>query len=171
MTTSLVLTVIGPDRPGLVETISSTITDHEGNWLDSRMSRLGGQFAGILHVSVPDARADALTHALEQLDSEILRVQVEQESAQVSEAEGPPVDLALVGTDTPGIIRDISRALAELQVNVEELKTERVSAPMSGELMFRAEAQLRLPAELSFDELQERLERVANDLVVDLRLG
>ena len=171
MTTSLVLTVIGPDRPGLVETISSTITDHEGNWLDSRMSRLGGQFAGILHVSVPEGRAGALTQALERLDSEILRVQVEQERTVVAEGEGPPVDLALVGTDAPGIIRDISRALAELQVNVEELKTERVSAPMSGELMFRAEAQLRLPTGLSFDKLQERLEQVANDLVVDLRLG
>ena len=74
---SIVLTLIGPDRPGLVELLAQTVSAHEGNWLESRMSRLAGQFAGILHVEVPENQSEALQRALTTLASNDLRVVVE----------------------------------------------------------------------------------------------
>ena len=54
MAVQLVLTVIAQDEPGIVETLSQTVSDHGANWLGSRMARLAGEFAGIVEVSVPD---------------------------------------------------------------------------------------------------------------------
>ena len=75
----LVLTLIGPDRPGIVEAVAEPIAAHGGNWLESRMAHLGGQFAGILRVEVPDANAAALAEALRKLEQRGLRVTVESE--------------------------------------------------------------------------------------------
>ena len=70
------LTIIGPDRPGLVERLARTLSDHDANWLESRMARLAGKFAGILLASVPESRAEELTQALRALESMQLAVQV-----------------------------------------------------------------------------------------------
>ena len=64
MSVFLVITVIGDDQPGLVEQLSTTISGHGGNWLESSMSHLAGKFAGILKVAVPAARAEELKAAL-----------------------------------------------------------------------------------------------------------
>ena len=170
MPTSLVLTVIGKDRPGLVESLSQTVADHEGNWLESRMSHLAGQFAGILRASVPDAKAEALAEALEALSAEGLRVVVER-SHDDDTSELPLLSLELVGADRPGIIREVSQALARAGINVEELATECTSAPMSGETLFHATAKLRVPTGSDVEALREELERLANDLMVDLTLA
>jgi len=73
---SLVVTVIGKDRPGLVESVSAAVEAHGGSWVESRMSHLAGHFAGILRVSVPPANVDALIEALEALRSDGLRVAI-----------------------------------------------------------------------------------------------
>src|SRR5256885_16501948 len=111
MRSSLVLTVIGPDRPGLVELIASTVAAHGGNWEESRMAHLAGQFAGILNVSLPEPQINALRHALEALSTHGLRV--------VSVTTAPPtresvriLELELTGTDREGIVRDVARVLA-----------------------------------------------------------
>ena len=52
--TDLVLTLIGSDRPGLVEAVAEVIAGHGGNWLESRMAHLAGKFAGILRVEIPE---------------------------------------------------------------------------------------------------------------------
>jgi glycine cleavage system regulatory protein len=168
METYLVLTVIGDDRPGLVEALAETIAAHEGNWLESRMSHLAGKFAGLLRVSVPASRFEALRAALSGLEARGLSVV----SAPGGEEAGASreVRLELVGTDHPGIVRDISTALAHRKVNVEELSTETVDAPMSGQPLFRAVARLHLPAEASVDELRGDLEAVADDLMVDVSI-
>jgi glycine cleavage system regulatory protein len=163
----LVLTVIGPDRPGLVEVLSRTVADHGANWLESRMAHLAGHFAGMVRVSVPVQRADELASALRALEG--LRVQVESASAAPGGDE-PAVVLDLLGQDRPGIVREVSHALATRGVNVEELETECESAPMSGETLFRARARLRLPPELPLDALRETLEKLADELMVDVAL-
>ncbi len=168
MTTSLVLTVIGPDKPGLVELLSQTVTAHGGNWLESRMSHLAGQFAGILRVGVPEPAADELTTALEGLGALGLRVVVTRSEAEPP-AESRPIVLELVGHDRAGIVRDIARVLAARGVNVEEFSSGFESAAMSGEMLFKATARLRLPASLSVDELRADLEEIASDLMVDVR--
>lgn len=169
MSTSLVLTVIGDDRPGLVETIARTVTDHGGNWLESRMSRLGGKFAGILLVDIVADKRDGLVSALQSLGTHGLRVVAEVSDTHASR-DLKPVRLELLGQDRPGIVRDVSRALAQRGVNVERLNTECVSAPMSGELLFKATAELLLPAGTTVADLREGLETIANELMVDITL-
>ena len=168
MSVSLVLTLIGEDKPGLVELLSQTIAAHDGNWLESRMSRMAGRFAGILRARVPAVRAEALTEALFALESHGLRVVIERSEYEERAAEVRRISLDLVGTDRTGIIRDISRALADRRINVDELITECNSDPMSGETLFRARAKLRVPIETKTDELFDALESLADDLMVDI---
>jgi glycine cleavage system regulatory protein len=168
---ALVLTVIGPDRPGLVESVSRAVADHGGNWLESRMARLGGQFAGILRVEVPAERADALASALDALSSGGLRVQAVRDAASgATTSESKLVQLELVGGDRPGIVRELSKTLAALGVNVDQLETERTGAPLSGGELFRANALLQIPPGVEIDTLRRRLEAIAGDLMVDITL-
>ena len=166
---SLVMTVIGNDRPGLVDSVASIVAEHGGNWLASRMSRLGGQFAGIVQVDVPSQNAQSLTEALKALQARGLTVVVHSDRPQ-SVAPRQTNILEIVGQDRPGIVRDISHTLAEFGVNVEELHTECSSAAMSGETLFKAHAVLNIPASCNLTELRQKLERIAADLIVEISL-
>ena len=168
MTTNLVLTVIGDDKPGLVEALSQVIASNSGNWLESSMAQLAGKFAGILRVSVADAEAGKLIAALQNLSPD-LKLLIERAAADVASDSTLTVTLNLVANDRPGIIQEISRALAGLSVNVENLSTRCVPAPMSGETLFKAEAVLQVPAELELERLQLELEHLADDLIVEIQ--
>jgi glycine cleavage system regulatory protein len=170
MTTYLVLTVIGNDKPGLVEALSQVIASNSGNWLESSMSQLAGKFAGILRVSVADTQVDKLIAALQNFPPD-LKLLIERATADSTEDSAQAVTLNLLGNDRPGIIREISRVLAGLSVNVEKLSTECVPAPMSGESIFKADALLKVPADLELEILQSELERLADDLIVEIQLG
>ncbi|WP_287810326.1 ACT domain-containing protein [Pseudomonas sp.] len=165
----LVLTVFAPDKPGLVERIAQCVADHNGNWLESRLSRMAGQFAGILQVAVPPQRQAELVDALQGLAAEGIRVMIADSGAPPS-CTWKPIAMELVGNDRPGIVRDISRLLAQEGVNVERLTTGVRPAPMSSELLFHAEAVLGLPLTLSLEQLQASLETLADDLMVELVL-
>lgn len=165
----LVLTVIAPDQPGLVEKLAKCVAEQGGNWLESRMARMAGQFAGILRVAVPAERHQALEQALQALAAQGIRVLLAPSGPEPG-GEWQPIYLELVGNDRPGIVRDITRLLSEHGINVESLTTEVLSAPMSGEPLFRAEARLAVPSELSLEVLQGRLETLADDLMVELKL-
>ncbi len=166
----LVITVIGPDRPGLVEALAGAVAAHGGNWLDARMAHLAGQFAGILRVDVPAERVGAVVAALAALESGGLRV-VAEAGAAAAAAPARAMDLELLGLDRPGLVREISHLLAARSVNVEELQTEVYSAPMAGGAMFRARARVSVPAEVDGDELRASIERLARDLMVEIRLA
>jgi glycine cleavage system regulatory protein len=170
MRVDFVLTIIGQDRPGLVELVSRTVTEHGGNWEASRMARMSGRFAGILQVSAPAADADRLAAALGTLDGKGLRVVVERAagSAAAPGAANVLLRLELVGNDRPGVIRDVSSALADRGINVEELSTECSSAPMSGGNLLRVAAQVSVPPELGADGLRQLLEARAPDFMVDV---
>jgi glycine cleavage system regulatory protein len=167
----LVMTVIGADRPGLVDSVASLVAAHSGNWLESRMSRLGGQFAGILRVEVPGEKESSLVAALQKLDAQGLTVVVHPDQPKPT----PPVArlsvLEIVGQDRPGIVREISHVLASFGVNVEELQTECASAAMSGETLFKARARLSLPATCNAAEVRQKLEKIAEDLIVEISLA
>jgi glycine cleavage system regulatory protein len=169
MGTSLVVTVIGNDRPGIVERLSDVVLAAEANWEEGRMARLAGKFAGILRISVAAANADALASGLRALTSDGLTIVVES-SAEAPAGTFHTVWLELVGNDHPGIIRDISRVLAQHQINIEELETGVSGAPMTGEQLFRARARLRLPASVTTDGLRSRLEALAGEWMVDVAL-
>jgi glycine cleavage system regulatory protein len=169
--TSLVLTLIGPDRPGLVEAVAAVIAAHGGSWLESRMAHLAGKFAGILRAEVPEERVRAVMEALAKLEGRGLKIVTEVAAPRHPAEADRPMELELVGLDRPGIVREISQLLAQHQVNVEELSTDRSSAPMSGEMLFRARARVHLPAGADLATLRTGLERLANDLLVEIRLA
>jgi glycine cleavage system regulatory protein len=166
MRTSLVLTVIGPDRPGIVEQLSDQVLAAGANWEESRMARLAGQFAGLLRVSVDARQADRLATGLRTLAVSDLTVVVERSGeAEVSQLRA--LSLELMGSDRPGIVRDISHVLAQHGVNIEELETEVTSAAMSGEPIFRARARVRLPDSTNVNQIRGILEAMADNLMVD----
>ena len=170
MQVPLVMTIISPDRTGLVEAVARAVADHGGNWLESRMCRLGGEFAGILRVELPAANQPALRAALHQLQANGLQIVV-REDAPVPAAASRQTKLEIIGADRPGIVREITRALARAGVNVEEFSSEVASAPMSGEILFKASARLQLPAHCNLAVLKTDLERIAADLLVDVSIA
>lgn len=170
MNTQLVMTIIGPDQPGLVEAVSRVVSVHGGNWLESRMAHLAGQFAGILRVEVPPGRADALTGALTDLENSGLKVVIQRCDDDRPDTPLRRIQLELTGSDHPGIVQHITEVLAAHGVNIEELSTEVTSAPMVGTPMFVAGAVLQVPTSLKLDELTKALEAVAADVLVDLTL-
>ncbi|WP_299197333.1 ACT domain-containing protein [uncultured Amphritea sp.] len=169
--TSLVLTIIARDKPGLVEQLSLTIANNGGNWLESSMSRLAGKFAGILIVSVAEEQADILLDALRKLESQGLKVVAERSQESETLTDSNNITLELIGHDKPGIVREISQALSRYNINVERLSTELVSGSMSAEELFKADADLTVPAGVDLDDLQQSLEAIANDLMVDITLN
>jgi len=166
---TLVLTVIGDDRAGLVDALAGPIADHGGNWDRSHMARLAGKFAGIVVVTLPDGNVEPLGASLEGVQAQgLLDVRI-----AIAAADGP-VDTAsllllhLIGQDRPGIIREVASALAQRDVSIEELQTSTISAPMSAEQLFEATASLRLPVDVDLDALKLALEDIANELMVDV---
>ena len=166
MQTPLVMTVIGPDRTGLVESIARVVAERGGNWLESRMCRLGGDFAGILRIQIPEQQKSALLDALQKISG--LNITVRADEAKICTIGGRQTKLEIIGHDRPGIVREISSALARAGVNVEEFSSEVVSAPMSGETLFKAEARLQLPEACNLAALKSELEKIAADLQVDV---
>jgi glycine cleavage system regulatory protein len=166
----LVMTVLGRDRPGLVRSLAALVAEHDGNWLESRMSRLGGYFAGILRVEVPSEKEVSLVTALKRLEAQGLTVVVHPDQPKPVPASARLNQLEIVGQDRPGIVREISQALANHGVNVEELQTECASAAMSGETLFKARARLSLPASCNTAELRRELEQIGADLIVEISL-
>lgn len=171
MLSTLVMTVIGPDRPGLVELVTANVVDHGGNWLESRMCRLGGQFAGIVRVEVPSEKSDSLLATLAKLEKDGLHISARKEASTSPAARGTVAVLELVGQDRPGILHQISRILAQYHVNVEELSSDRVNAPMDGSMLFQARVSVLLPPDVSLAQLRGELEKIASDLMVDVQLN
>jgi glycine cleavage system regulatory protein len=161
-----VLTCIGQDRPGLVNAIAQTISAAGGNWLESRLEHLAGQFAGIVLVRLPQARIPALTAALQALPG--LSVTIAQGDDNAA-APCEPLTLELLGHDRPGIVRDVTQAITKLGVNIEEFSSAIESAPFTGEDMFRAVLKLGLPEHVSGDEVRRVLEHLADEIMVDIR--
>jgi glycine cleavage system regulatory protein len=165
---NFVLTVLGDDRPGLVDNLSGVVTSHGGNWERSQMARLGGKFAGIVQVNVPDTRADELQEALHALSAEgLLQVSIHAAGA-APEVDGARFVLSLVGTDRPGLVHSVAAALAEVGASIEELDTATSEAPMSGGPLFEATAAVVLPAGVTIEAVRDQLEALADRLMVDI---
>ena len=171
MQTSLVLTVLSDDRPGLVKMISEVLTEYEGNWTESRMIHLAGKFAGLLKVTAPESQVDLLILALTSLQDDGLEIAVEVVSDATKETPADTIELEVLGQDSPGIVNAITQQLAKLNVNVEELVTEQRLAPMSSETLFYAKIDVSLPEGLTAQDLQKALEDMPDQLMVDIQFG
>lgn len=165
MPKSLVFTVIGPDRPGLVEKLAACVEARGGNWEQGQFQALDGQFAGLLRVSLAPERVESLRAALEALPDVTAVV------AESVDGVGAPtrlIDLDLVGADRSGIVHQVSRALAGLEVNIRHLESWTERAAMSGEPTFRAKGVLEVPPSVSEAALRRHLEAIANELMVEI---
>ncbi len=166
---TLVLTVIGDDRAGLVNAVAEVVARHGGNWEQSQMAELAGKFAGIVLITVPDTASEALIAALEPLQGMLdISAQVGAPAAEPAPSATCRFVLDLVGSDRPGIVREITDVLASHGVNIDTLRTETRDAPMSGGRLFEAHALLEAPAATDVGALRVALERLADELMVDI---
>jgi len=168
--TSYILTFIGDDRPGLVEALSRVIEDNGGNWLESRLSQLGGKFAGLVLVTLPGENGPSLEADLKALSASGLSVRVTPAIGMAATSTGRAITLRVIGPDRLGIVREISRALAQREVNVVEMDSEVNSAPMSAELIFTARIDAEIPQHIDLHDLEDSLEEIANLMTLEIEL-
>ncbi|GAA5212240.1 glycine cleavage system protein R [Microbacterium kyungheense] len=179
--TTLVLTVVGDDRSGLVAAVADVVGAHGGNWETSQLAELSGAFAGIIEVSVARERADDLRTALASLEG-LLKVTVHagtdavqaassRSSLSTSAAGSRPLTLEVVGNDRAGIVRDISAVLTSHGVTIDRMATRTTDAAMYGGRLFEATVAARVPASVDLDALTAELERLATEIQVDVTLG
>lgn len=161
------MTVLGPDRPGLVQALSSTVAEHGGNWLESRMARLSGQFAGILRVECPAASAHLLVAELKELAREGLQVQVVVDE-EAQREERIQLKLDVIGNDRPGIVKRLAAAVAATGANIEDLTTRLESAPMAGHPLFHAAGIVSVPQGSDVAALVAAIEDLGEDLSVSV---
>lgn len=166
--TTLVLTVLGHDRPGLVSAVSAPVEAHGGSWERSELVRLAGTFAGVVLVHVPEDAVDALTADLAALETGGLQVRVERTDAV--EAPTRTLRLHVLGTDRPGIVARVSGAVAGHGVGIEEIATALQDAPMAGGVLFEIDARLAAGPDADLDALRDALDALADDLMVDVEL-
>lgn len=169
MNTQLVLTVLSDDRPGVVEQLAQTISQHHGNWLESRMAQLAGKFAGILQVAVAQEHQHQLQAALNDLNNKGFKIVVDN-AVNTAKPEYREFSFSVVGNDRPGIVREIAQAFAARHINMGELETACSSMPWSGEPLFEATGVIEVPKAVDMNELYDYLDKIADDLAVDIRL-
>lgn len=166
----LVFTFIADDKPGLVGQLSQTVANHDGNWLDSRMSRMAGKFAGIVRVAVDEKKLATLHASIEALESEGMKVVVEHENPDFTGLNSN-FQLDIIGADRTGIVREISQALSAQQISVGEMHSSIGSAPMAGYPTFEATATIFVPGDVDVEDLDTRLQAIAEELAVDISLS
>jgi glycine cleavage system regulatory protein len=161
------MTILGPDRPGLVQAISAAIAGHGGNWPESRMARLSGQFAGILRVECAPDQAPLLIAELNKLAREGIQVQLAVEEPT---SRSPLIHLKLdvIGNDRPGIVQRLASAVAGVGANIEDLTTQLESAPMSGHPLFHATGIVSVPQGADVTALVTAIEHLGEDLSVSV---
>lgn len=163
-----ILTLIGEDKPGLVQKLAEVIKIHNGNWEESRLANLRGKFSGIVVTSIPEQTADAFETSVSHLAEQGLSIRAHRTELSAR----PNIKtrmLDVVANDRPDILREVTSVLSRLGVNVEDLNTNCEPAPMSNELLFRAKAQISIPEGIGEDQIAEALEELADDLMVELQ--
>jgi glycine cleavage system regulatory protein len=166
MDVPVILTVMGSDRPGLTRAVADAVFAAGGNWLESRLSRLGGKYVGSVLVELPEGRLAELEAAARAIDAVGLDVAIVP-SAREDERGGEALTIEIVGQDRPGIVREVTTVLAGLDVNIEDFTTAIEPSAWSGAPLFRARARLLLPHALSSDRVREALERISGEIMVD----
>jgi methionyl-tRNA formyltransferase len=170
-TTSLVVSIVGPDRHGIVNLLADRAQRYGANWAASRMTRLAGEFAGTVHFEVPREHADALAEALRQLGSSGLQVLIARSDAASVPDTLRPFELELVGEDRVGIVSSLTKMLAERGISIENIHTEVNRSGVSGKQTFKIGAHLLVPAALPVDALRRDLSALASEMMLDIALG
>lgn len=166
----LILSVISDDKPGIVKELAQVIRDNDGNWLESQLSQLAGKFAGVIHICINEAHTQSLAAALDALRQHGIKVASEELNPKDAPDDLRTANFSLVGPDRAGIVMEIAQAFSAHSINVENLCTECTSTPYSGEPLFEAEGELRIPADTSMDDVYDQLCEIADSLGMDISL-
>ena len=164
---SILISVLGDDKPGLLDSLSEIIVSNDGDWIESNMSTVEAKFAGILRVNVPAKNAKKL---IKDLTSSKLGLQIScEETAPVTFSDFKGYNIELIGQNHVGIINKLSHVLTyELKANVEGIKTEIIDASMSGEQLFKAQISLHLPKSVDERLIKDKLELIADEMMVEI---
>ena len=166
---TVVITVFAEDRPGIVRTLSDTALSHNASWQQSSLSRLCGQFTGIVHFEVTKDKRSALETSLKGLSEQGIQVTVRSGTKIKEDSEEVNgLYIMVEANDRPGIVQEITQALADNNVNVDNIDTEVSSASMAGYMLFKAHLSLAMPDDMSDSDLEEILEDVSDDLMVSV---
>jgi glycine cleavage system regulatory protein len=171
MNVSLVITLIGPDRPGLVNALAACAANCGANWMESSLAHLAGKFAGIVRLEIAEVKASRLETALRELEAADLSLTIERGTHGDVGSGRRAMVVELVGLDRPGIVREISAVFARQHASIEKLETTCESASFSGEPLFRARIDVHLPEAVQPAIVQGELEALANELMVDIQVA
>lgn len=168
--TTLVLTVVGADRAGLVAAVADVVDAHGGNWENSQLAELAGAFAGIIEVSVPTDRVEELRASLSGLEG-LLTVSVHASEESAADADDARrFAFRVLGNDHPGIVREISSTLSAHGLSIERMSSETYDAAMAGGRLFEATIAVRVAESVDVDAVQSALEALAAEIQVDVSL-
>lgn len=167
---TLILSVVGSDRPGLTQALAGAVLSAGGNWLESHLSQLGGLYVGSVLVELAADRVDALRDAVRDVDAQGLEVRIAP-AVDAAGAAGEAVQFGLVGQDRPGIVHQVTGVLSSLGANIEAFETRLSVEPHSGAPLFHMDARLRLPPALTAEAVQAALEAISGEIMVDISLS
>ena len=162
----IVITLVGSDRPGLVDRVSRLILTHQGNWLASSLSKMAGQFAGIIQVRINDEHIQPLADALNDIKELQCIVQRSDDSEQP--AHSMTLSITVTGNDKPGIVQEVASAVHKGGGNILKMISECESAPNWGGELFKATLQVGITQAGQRDGIRQHIENIANDLMVDI---
>jgi glycine cleavage system transcriptional repressor len=167
----VVFTAVGPDRPGLVNEISSLIRTAGANLEDSRMAVLGGEFAIILLVAGSAEAIERTKQIGARVESELkLRCILKETSRVTAPNDYLPYRIQVSGADRPGIVQAIAGILASRGINVASLESRLTYAAESGTPMFVLEAKLHVPSKIVLSELRSQLAATCEEENLDFGL-
>ncbi|CAA0125244.1 Glycine cleavage system transcriptional repressor [BD1-7 clade bacterium] len=170
MQQALVFTFIGNDKPGIVERLSNLVASHGGNWLESRMTKLGGKFTGVVQISVDQDKVEDVKKALNDATSDELAILLESGTHDVEQPAHKTIKLSIIGLDRAGIVREIAQGLIQHGFNVIDMHTLTESAPMAGNLLFKAEVTVDTRSDVDMEKFSEDIEDICNTLDIDWNL-
>lgn len=173
MQTHLIVTVVGPDRIGIVNRVTKIIVAHMGNVEESRMARLGGEFAMLIYLSIDAQQEMALKEELLTLEDDGFQVFMHESDGGPSEQfKGwVPYTIVINGADHEGIVHQITHHLSKKGISVESMDTNTVTAPMSGTILFNMEAVIVVPPDVKVQKWRDHLEDICNHLNVNLEIS
>jgi glycine cleavage system regulatory protein len=169
MQTSVILSAVGSDRPGLTQGLAEAVFAAGGNWLESHLSHLGGKYVGSILVELDTARLGELNDAVARLNARGLHVSIAP-AGDEPPAEGKPLWFELVGQDRPGIVHEVTAVLAGLGVNIEDFATRTEMGSWSAERLFRVTARLTVPIDTAPETVQDALEAISSEIMVDFTI-
>lgn len=165
-----ILSVLSDDRPGVTRRIAESVANHRGNWLESRLAKLAGKFAGVIHIRLAADKVAELCTAMDALAEQGIKVTVEELQTAAQQEDNRTAIFSAVGPDRPGIVLEITQAFTQYNINIAELNTNCSSMPYSGEPLFEAGGVLHVPAGIDLEQLTGQLDTIADALGVDIIL-